>query len=71
MTPIAAAKAGRAAIAACQRSSAGRGGTLDRELEAALHDRAERDVGDGEAVEGEPRAAGQVASVSVLPNWRP
>src|SRR5260221_4383982 len=37
------------------------GRAYDRKLQAALHDRAERNVGDGEAIEREPIAPGDVA----------
>src|SRR4029450_3883094 len=36
-------------------------GTLDRKLQAALHHPAERNVGDGEAIERKPVAPGEVA----------
>ena len=37
------------------------GGTLDRKFQAALHNGAERNIGDSEAIEGEPVAPGDVA----------
>src|ERR1700750_1567766 len=37
------------------------GRALDRKLQTALHDRGERNVGDGEAIEGEPIASRDVA----------
>src|SRR5215831_8770564 len=37
------------------------GRALDRKLQATLHDRAERNVGDGETIEREPMAPGDVA----------
>src|SRR5262249_35063168 len=36
------------------------GRALDRKLQATLHDRAERNVGDGETIEREPMAPGDV-----------
>ena len=59
--PVADWKAGRAAIAPIQRSSAGNAGRSIGKSRQRLKIGAERDVGDGQAAEREPVLALQVA----------
>ena len=61
LAPIATWNAGRVSIAARHFSSAWQGGALDREFEAALDDRGERNLGEGELAEREPLALGELA----------
>ena len=61
LAPVATAKAGRASIDFIQRDELRQVRPLDREFEAALDDRRERDVGERQPVEREIRLARDMA----------